>query len=157
MGQKSLIFSVHVIASLFIGEASWGISLWTTKKILRCFALMIELKINFHKSNVIGISVEDNLLLIKISFIFPKLQNRQPPLIIFNYLGLFIGPNSRKEAIWQPVFETMRPKLSWAYLMFKKTNYLRLMFKKTNCLNYQGSGSYRSPMQIQFGILEEVY
>lgn len=45
--------------TLFVGEASWE-NLWAIKSILRCFELVSEFKVNFHKSSLVGVNVEES-------------------------------------------------------------------------------------------------
>lgn len=49
----------YVDYTIMVGEASWE-NLWMMKAILRCFELVSSLKVNFHKSRVIGINVDQS-------------------------------------------------------------------------------------------------
>ncbi|XP_028112042.1 uncharacterized protein LOC114310295 [Camellia sinensis] len=63
-------------------EANWE-EIMAIKRILRCFELMSGLKINFHKSKVCGIGIEDDLVKA-----FAKMLNCLTQKLPLNYLGL---------------------------------------------------------------------
>lgn len=63
------------------------------KRVLRCFKIMSELKINYHKSDVCGVGVSDDVL-----DGFASLLNYRVKSLPFTYLGLPLGANPRKKA-----------------------------------------------------------
>jgi hypothetical protein len=73
--------------TLCIGEATVD-NLWTLKAILRGFELASGLKVNFWKSCMIGINVDNNFL--DMACIFLNCIRKEIP---FKYLGLPIGAN----------------------------------------------------------------
>lgn len=58
-GGEDVSILQHADDTLFVGEATW-VNLWALKSILRCFELVSGLKVNFHKSSIIGINVDGN-------------------------------------------------------------------------------------------------
>lgn len=86
----------------------------TIKRILRCFELMSGLKINFHKSVVCGIGIQDSAIkemAKKLNCLTQKLSTK--------YLGLPFGANPRRKSTWQPVVEKIRVKLgAWKRKLF---------------------------------------
>lgn len=108
VGQEGEEVSILQYAdnTLLVGEASWE-NLWTIKAILRCFELVSGLKVNFHKSRLIGINVDQSFQ--KDATIFLNCTNGEVP---FKYLGLPIGANPRKVGTWQPVIDLVRKRLS---------------------------------------------
>ncbi|GKB51461.1 transposon TX1 uncharacterized [Tanacetum coccineum] len=69
-------------------------SLWNVKRVLRCFQLSAGLRINFSKSTLIGVGVEENLV--------HSCGNDLGCLvgsIPFRYLGLLVGANPAFKAI----------------------------------------------------------
>jgi len=77
------------------------------KSILRGFELASDLKINFHKSNLVGVNVQSNNLLCH-----SKLLNCNQMGTLFKYLGLEVGGNTRKKLFWDPVLSKVRTRLS---------------------------------------------
>lgn len=67
--------------TLLIGEATKG-NLWAMKSILRCFKLVSGLKVNFHKSSIIGVNVENSFLDDASIFLNCKTGG-----VLFKYLG----------------------------------------------------------------------
>ncbi|GAU38174.1 hypothetical protein TSUD_264000 [Trifolium subterraneum] len=94
--------------TLFVGEVCVE-NLWTTKAILRWFELISGLKVNFFKSKLFGINVEDDFLSSAAAFL--KCNVERLPFI---YLGLPVGANPRRMATWNPVLEVLQKRLaSW--------------------------------------------
>lgn len=103
----------YAVDTLFVGEASWE-NIWTMKVSLRMFDLMSGLKVNYHKSSLIGINYHrlDMRFLQEVADVLNCKVGSCP----FNYLGLPIGANSRKSATWKPVLETLSRRLqSWEF------------------------------------------
>jgi hypothetical protein len=53
--------------TILVGEGNWN-NLWTIKTILRSFELVSGLKVNFFKSKLYGINIEDSFLRASSSF-----------------------------------------------------------------------------------------
>ncbi|GKV35275.1 hypothetical protein SLEP1_g43574 [Rubroshorea leprosula] len=82
-------------------------NVWAMKSILRTFKLISRLKINFNKSQLIGIGVKDEWLE-KMAWILCCKKGSLP----FKYLGIPIGGRSGKLSLWKPVLEGVTKKLS---------------------------------------------
>jgi len=94
--------------TLFIGEASMA-NLWATKTILRCFELASGLKVNFLKSQVMGVNVGGDFLGLAERFLYCKVDS-----VSFTYLGLPVGANPRLQKTWQPFLNLLSGRLgSW--------------------------------------------
>lgn len=82
-------------------------TLYNIKSVLILFQLTSGLKINFHKSEILGINVEDE-----------KLQDMARVLCCkvgkfpLSYLGLPIGGSSSRVARWDPLLDRMNRKLA---------------------------------------------
>jgi len=74
---------------------------------LRSFEVVSSLRVNFHKSQVGAIGLNDVDL-----NIFSKCLNCGRMAIPFNYLGVRIGGNPRKEEFWKPIIYKIRSNLS---------------------------------------------
>ncbi|GLU01659.1 hypothetical protein SLE2022_189580 [Rubroshorea leprosula] len=82
-------------------------NVWAMKGVLRAFELVSGLKINFNKSHLIGIHVQEGWLN-KMSWVLCCKVGVFP----FKYLGIPIGGSSRKKAFWRPLVELFAKKLS---------------------------------------------
>ena len=75
--------------------------------ILRGFELALGLKINFHKSKLAGINVQNYEL-----SCYSKILNFGLMSNPFKYLGLEVGGNPRKKSFWEPVLNKLKARLS---------------------------------------------
>jgi hypothetical protein len=89
-----------------VGEGNWD-NLWTIKTILRSFEMVSGLKVNFFKSKLYGINIEENFLRASSSFLHCAVES-----IPFRFLGIPVGANPRRRATWIPIIESMRNRLN---------------------------------------------
>ncbi|GAU22230.1 hypothetical protein TSUD_227660 [Trifolium subterraneum] len=75
--------------------------------LLRSFELVSGLKINFVKSQIYGINVDDRVLAADSTFLSCKIGS-----IPFKFLGIPVGPNPRRRETWKPVVEAMNKRLN---------------------------------------------
>ncbi|PKI58034.1 hypothetical protein CRG98_021614 [Punica granatum] len=84
------------------------------KRILRLFELISGLKVNFFKSSLLGVGVHQDLVLSLAKDLLCR-----PDYLPISYLGLPLGVSARKLAIWKPVFDKIKCKLSsWREQIF---------------------------------------
>lgn len=96
--------------TLIVGDSSVQ-NLWVIKSILQLFELVSELKVNFHKSQLFVVNVEDSWL----QTVAMEL-NCKWGCLPFNYLGITIGANPKKLSTWKPVIDKVKGRLySWKY------------------------------------------
>jgi hypothetical protein len=93
--------------TLFVGEDCVE-NLWSMKAILRWFELISGVKVNFFKSKLFGIYLEDGFLDLAAST-FLKCRIGKLPFI---YLGLLVGENPRLESTSKPVIDVVKNRLS---------------------------------------------
>lgn len=74
---------------------------------MQLFEISSGLKVNFHKSQLVGINVGTEWLNEAASFLNCKIG-----AIPFIYLGLPIGADARRKSTWQPVVDKIRGRLS---------------------------------------------
>ncbi|XP_028085089.1 uncharacterized protein LOC114286192 [Camellia sinensis] len=75
----------------------------------RCFEVLSGLRINFHKSKVCGVGVQNEVVAD-----FAKRLNCQGQKLPFTYLGLPLGASPKKKTTWLPVINKFKSKLaSW--------------------------------------------
>nr|KYP59873.1 Putative ribonuclease H protein At1g65750 family [Cajanus cajan] len=93
--------------TLIIGEATMQ-NLWCLKAILRCFELVSGMKINFHKSCVVGIHSRADFTNLATTFLHCKVGQLQ-----FKHLGLPLGANPRKLSTWKLMLDGLQKRLSF--------------------------------------------
>nr|KYP58023.1 hypothetical protein KK1_004313 [Cajanus cajan] len=82
-------------ATIFVGEASWK-NVWATKSVLQLFELVAGLKVNFHKSKLLGANIDLEILGPMANFLNCKVGH-----FSCSYLGLFIGANTNRLSTWK--------------------------------------------------------
>jgi len=92
--------------TLLIGERSWA-NIRSLKALLLLFKVTSGLKVNFHKSMLVGVNIHDFWLAEAVSVLNCKL-GRAP----FLYLGLPIGSDPRKLKFWQSLIDRIKSRLS---------------------------------------------
>ena len=92
--------------TILVGEGNWD-NLWTIKTILRSFEIVSGLKVNFYKSKLYGINIEDSFLRASSSFLHCAVES-----IPFRFLGIPVGANPRRRSTWVPIIESMKKRLS---------------------------------------------
>ncbi|XP_028052094.1 uncharacterized protein LOC114256638 [Camellia sinensis] len=108
VGSKDVLLSHLQFAddSIIFSEADWD-QMVLIKRVLRCFEFLSGLRINYHKSVVCGVGMDDSLLLS-----FAKLLNCQVHSLPLKFLALPLGANPGRKSTWKPVLDKFRSKLS---------------------------------------------
>jgi len=108
VGQANDIVVSHlqfVDDTLLLGAQSWA-NVRALRAVLSLFAMMSGLKVNFHKSLLVGVNIADSWLTEAASILQCKVGK-----VPFLYLGLSIGGDPRKLAFWDPVLNTIKSRL----------------------------------------------
>lgn len=92
--------------TLFVGEASLS-NMLSVKSILHFFELASGLMVNFNKSKLIRIAIDNGDL-----HPMAGLLNFRIDYIPFNYLGIPIGGNPQRIQFWEPVIKKLQNRLS---------------------------------------------
>jgi len=92
--------------TLLLGVKSWA-NVRALRAVLSLFEVMSGLKVNFHKSLLVGINIADSWLNEAVS-----IQNCKVGKVPFMYLGLSIGGDPMRLAFWEPVLDTIKSSLS---------------------------------------------
>ncbi|PWA45296.1 hypothetical protein CTI12_AA518920 [Artemisia annua] len=82
-------------------------SIWNMKRVLRCFQLSAWLKINFVKSTLIGVGIEDSVVHSRVDDLGCSVGT-----IPFRYLGLPVGANPAFKIVWDPIIVRNRECLA---------------------------------------------
>jgi hypothetical protein len=92
--------------TLIIGRKGWG-NIRIIKANLMLFESMSGLKVNYHKSLLVGINIAHNWIEEAANILQCKLGSTP-----FKYLGLPIGANPRRNSTWQTVIDVVKSRLS---------------------------------------------
>ena len=92
--------------TLLIGEKSWA-NVRALRAVLSLFASMSGLKVNYHKSSLVGVNIPESWLMEAASIL-----NCMIGKVPFVYLGLPIGGDPRRLNFWEPVVDTIKSRLS---------------------------------------------
>lgn len=92
--------------TIILGEKSWA-NVRAMRAVLHLFATMSGLKVNFNKSELVGVNVSQSWLFEAASV----LRCRVGTLPIL-YLGLPVGGNPRRLNFWEPVVNRIKSRLS---------------------------------------------
>jgi hypothetical protein len=96
-----VVFNFFCLISIYVNL--------TLKALLRGFEMVSGLKVNFHKSCLMGVNVSADFL--EMASIFLNCKVGSMP---FMYLGLPVGVNPKKLSTWEPVLERINARLrSW--------------------------------------------
>ncbi|XP_028127335.1 uncharacterized protein LOC114323862 [Camellia sinensis] len=87
-------------------EADW-VEVTNVKRILRYFEVVSGLKINYHKSTVNGVGIDETPV-----DEFASRLNCTSQKLPFKYLGLPLGANPRRKQTWKPVVDMFNAKLA---------------------------------------------
>jgi len=79
----------------------------TIKCVMRCFEIVCGLKVNFRKSRIEGISIQNTE--IQRYFVILNCNQMDVP---FKYLGVLMGDNHRKKILWNDMILKIKNKLT---------------------------------------------
>ena len=108
IGSKRVVISHLQFAadSLLFCEAKIS-EVLCLKRILRCFEIASELKINYHNSVLCGIGLPDPDL-----NEFSLLLNCKTQRLPLNYLGLPLGASHMRKKTWKPIIDKFKMRLA---------------------------------------------
>ncbi|GLU15614.1 hypothetical protein SLE2022_320890 [Rubroshorea leprosula] len=105
-GELSISHLQFADDTLIMGEAKEE-NIWAVKYIMRSFELVSGLKINYAKSQLMGVNVEEEWLTRMASLLNCKIGS-----IPFKYLGTWVGGNPRNIMFWRELIESFEKKLA---------------------------------------------
>ncbi|XP_021985415.1 uncharacterized protein LOC110881485 [Helianthus annuus] len=104
-----------IISHLLYAEDALIIGEWeeenirSVARILRVFYACSGLKINIHKSNLMGMGVDEEEIA-RMAEVMGCIKGSVP----FNYLGILLGANMNRVSNWEPIFSIFMNRLaSW--------------------------------------------
>jgi len=97
--------------ALLVGNGDFD-GILMIKAILRCFKLVSRLRINFSKSQLVGVAILED----RVKF-FAKVLSCRISKVPFSYLGIPVGCNPRRFATWSSVIDKIcSTRSSWMHL-----------------------------------------
>ena len=122
--------------------------LMNIKKTLILFQLATGLQVNFHKSSIMGIHVEEEWLQLAANDLLCKV-GRLP----FTYLGLPIGGNISRMALWDPIIKRIEKRLAtWKGRMLSIAGRITLIKASITSLPLYFMSLFPAPR----GVIEEI-
>lgn len=119
-------------------------NLWSIKAILRGFEMISGSRINFHKSNIYGVNVDDLYMEVASTFLSCKVGT-----LPFNYLGVRVGINPRKLAMWKDLILMLRKRLSiWKGKHLSMAGRVVLINSVLNAIPIYTLSFYKAPKKI---------
>lgn len=111
MGEEG----VHIVSLQFVNDMLFRESnvrnAFTWKTILRCFEMLLRLKVIFHKSKLVGVGVSKEHVQR-----FACIVKCQLMEIFFVYLGISVWVNFKGKLTWKPVLDKIIKKhASWKH------------------------------------------
>jgi len=109
IGNINLVVVSHlqfVDDTLLLGTKSWA-NVRALRAALVIFEVMSGLKVNFHKSMLVGVNIASSWLNEVASVLSCKVGK-----VPFLYLGMPIGGNPRRLCFWEPIVNRIKSRLS---------------------------------------------
>lgn len=129
--------------TIMMCDASYA-NLWAIKAILRSFELASGLRVNYSKSNLYGINLDDRFLHVASDFLACCIGQ-----LPFKFLGIPIAANPRKYATWEPVIAATRRKLScWKGRFLSIGGRMTLINSVLNSLPLYFFSFYKAPKRV---------
>src|SRR4051812_17353388 len=129
--------------TLMVGDRGWN-HLWAIKLVLTSFQIISGLGINFHKSKLIGINLSENFLEIAKSFLSCKREDKA-----FYFLGIPVGHNPRKRAMWSKVVGKIKSRLvGWKHRYLTLGGRITLLKAVLGSLAIFTLSFHRAPKQV---------
>ncbi|GKV48452.1 hypothetical protein SLEP1_g55265 [Rubroshorea leprosula] len=149
IGNGNLLVSHLQFAddTLFFGEASEE-NIQAIKSIMRTFELASGLKINFGKSQIMGVGTEEGWKERMAYRLCCKAGD-----LPFKYLGTPVGGNHRRIAMWQPLVNSFKKKLaSWKGQNLSLGGRITLLNSMLSSLPVYLMSAYKIPKGILFSL-----
>ncbi|GKU89787.1 hypothetical protein SLEP1_g3881 [Rubroshorea leprosula] len=153
IGNGNLLVSHLQFANdtLFFGEASEE-NIQAIKSIMRTFELVSGLKINFGKSQIMGVGTEEGWKE-RMAYRLCCKEGDLP----FKYLGTPVGGNHRRIAMWQPLVNSFKKKLaSWNGQNLSLGGRITLLNSVLSSLPMYLMSAYKIPKGI-FSSLDKIH
>ncbi|XP_019433997.1 PREDICTED: uncharacterized protein LOC109340726 [Lupinus angustifolius] len=129
--------------TLLIGAKS-AENIMVLKSILKCFELVSGLRINFHKSQFIGINSDEDFVQMAVHKLFCCVGS-----VPFKFLGILVGANPMRIATWSPVIESFKKRLSsWQHNLISFGGRVTLIKLVFNSLSIYFFSFFKAPVAV---------
>ncbi|GAU46775.1 hypothetical protein TSUD_402860 [Trifolium subterraneum] len=145
IGTENLLSISHLQFAddtLLLGVKSWA-NVRALRAVLVLFELMSGLKVNFHKSMLVGVNISDSWLSEAASVLRCRVGK-----VPFLYLGLPIGGDPSRLGIWEPVVARIKQRLSGWKSRFLSFGGRLILLKWQWKPNLDGGYSVRGAYQL---------
>ncbi|XP_058776551.1 uncharacterized protein LOC131650861 [Vicia villosa] len=117
--------------------------------ILRAFEIVSGLGINYHKCKLIGINISNSFMEAATNFHSCKMEDNN-----FLFLGIPIGKDPKKEAMWNPTLDKLKKRLGgWKNQFLYLGDYYRDPI--VNCFHFDVHNGYTTPFWESIWLDEE--
>lgn len=126
-----------------VGKGSWN-NLRSIKAIFKGFELISGLKVNFHKSKVIGVNLEESF--IESTSHFLSCYREKIP---FKFLGILVSINLRRGESWKEVMSLFKRKLlTWKSRLLSMGGRVTLLNSVLSSVPIYTMHFYRTPVKV---------
>ncbi|GJY30473.1 RNA-directed DNA polymerase, eukaryota [Tanacetum coccineum] len=141
------VFKGHVDDAIFLGE--WSVdNLANLIRMLQCFQLASGLKINVHKSQVLGVGVHPDIVNQGASTFGCTVMHTP-----FKYLGVTVGDQMSHHSAWRNIIQKVRTRLSkWKVKTLSIGGRLTLLKSVLGAVPLYSMSIYKAPK----GVLHEL-
>ncbi|XP_058733701.1 uncharacterized protein LOC131605347 [Vicia villosa] len=130
--------------TLLVGKGTWK-QVWAIKVVLKAFELASGLGINYHKSKLIDINVNNAFLEAVSNVLSCKVEESN-----FYFLGIPVGFNPRKVETWRPIISKMRKRLSgWKNRFLNLGGRITLLKSILSSLTVFTMSFYKVPKKVE--------
>lgn len=129
--------------TIMVGKESWN-NLLSIKAIFKGFELVSGLKVNFFKSNIYGVNVDESFMETSSHFLSCCID-----ILPFKFLGIHVDSNPRRCSFWNPVLDTLRKKLSsWKARVLSIGGRVTLLTSILSSLPIYTMSFFKAPVKI---------
>lgn len=130
--------------TLLLGEGNWR-QVWALKVVLMGFEVTSGLGINFHKSRLIGINTSAHFLGAAGNFLLScRIEDNS-----FTFLGVPIGCNPRRIAMWKPFISKLKARQdNWKGRFLSFCGRITLLKSDLSSLTIFQLSFYKTPVSV---------